>query len=91
MGLGLYIVGLAVYFASWLALIYFPESWWSLSLFGFLAPAYTPITWLVGIALIGREFYFNLRYRLWFFLVPSIAFLVFHNAHTIIVYSRMHE
>lgn len=89
-GLMVYIAGVVMYFASWIALIYFPESNWSLSLGGFLAPAYTPVFWLTGIALIGHEFFFNIPYKSWFFLAPSIAFLVCHNAHTIIIYTRTH-
>lgn len=49
LGLWLYIVGTAIYFISWLAQIYFPHNAWSLSVWGFLAPAYTPLIWLIGI------------------------------------------
>lgn len=89
-GLRLYIAGILAYFASWLFLIYFPDSIWSTSMAGFLAPAYTPLFWLTGIALIGNKFHFNIRYRSWFFFVPVIIFLVFHNIHTIIIYNRTH-
>ena len=55
LGLGLYLAGTLIYFLSWLAQIYFPQSAWSLSAFGFLAPAHTPLIWLTGIGLIGRQ------------------------------------
>ena len=89
-GLFIYIGGTILYFASWLALIYFPHSDWSNNIFGFMAPAYTPLLWLIGIGLIGNSFYFNLPYRRWFFISTSIIFLIFHNFHTITIYFRTH-
>ncbi len=88
-GLWLYAIGTAIYFLSWLAQIYFPQSAWSLSAFGFLAPAYTPLIWLAGIALIGSTFYFSVPYRAWMYITLSIIFLGFHLAHTATVYSRI--
>ena len=89
-GLFLYVCGTLLYFASWLALIYFPDTRWSKSIFGFIAPAYTPLMWLMGIGLIGNSFYFNLPYRRWFFILTSFLFLIFHNYHAITVYFRTH-
>jgi hypothetical protein len=51
LGLELYMVGLPVYFCSWAVLIAAPQCVWSTSEAGFLAPAYTPILWLAGMAL----------------------------------------
>ncbi|GEM_PF-576120 len=81
-GLLLYLGGTLLYILSWLTLIYFSESQWSNTLLGFMAPAYTPFFWLIGIGLIGDSFYFNLPYRRWLFILTSIIFLVFHNLHT---------
>ena len=89
-GLVLYAGGTMLYFASWLILIYFPDSEWSKNVIGFMAPAYTPLIWLTGIGLIGNSFYFNLPYRRWFFISTSIIFLMFHNFHTITIYFRTH-
>lgn len=89
-GLFLYLGGLTLYFISWLVLIYFPDSAWSASLLGFLAPAYTPFFWLMGIGLIGNSFYFNLPYTRLYFRWASIVFLLFHNAHTITIYYGTH-
>jgi len=89
-GLLLYIGGTLLYFASWLLLIYLPDSGWSNSIFGFMAPAYTPLLWLTGIGLIGDSFYFNLPYRRWFFMLMAILFLVFHNWHTLTIFLRIH-
>jgi len=87
-GLWLYVAGTAIYFVSWLAQMYFPQSAWSLSVWGFLAPAYTPLLWLVGIGLIGSTLYFSSPYRSWVYIFLSIIFIGFHLTHAITVYSR---
>ena len=89
-GLILYVGGTILYFISWLVLIYFPDSRWSSNVFGFMAPAYTPLLWLMGIEMIGNSFYFNLPYRRWFFILTAIIFLMFHNFHTMAIYFRTH-
>ncbi len=89
-GLIIYVMGVLIDFVSLLALIYYPQSKWSNSFFGFLSPAYTAVLWLTGIALIGDKFYFNLPYRKWMFIALSIVFLLFHNIHTSIIYHRIH-
>jgi hypothetical protein len=89
-GLFFYASGTIIYFASWIILIYFPDSDWSNSILGFMAPAYTPFFWLIGIGLIGDSFYFNLPFRRWFFILASIIFLVFHNLHAYTVFYRIH-
>lgn len=89
-GLVLYILGVAVYVTSWLAIILYPDSGWSHSATGFMAPAYTPALWLTGIGLIGDRLYFNWPYRSWVFLLFSSLFLAFHNVHTSLVYDRLY-
>jgi hypothetical protein len=89
-GLCLYSGGVALYFISWLPLIYFPDGKWSSSLAGFSGPAYTPLLWLTGIGLLGDSFYFNLPFKRSYFFSSSIVFLLFHNVHTIMIYYRMH-
>ena len=87
-GFALYIAGTVIYFLSWLAQMYFPQSTWSLSVFGYLAPAYTPAIWLVGIGLIGSRLYFASPYRSWMYIVLSFIFVAFHLSHTFIAYQR---
>jgi len=87
-GLWLYIAGTAIYIVSWLAQMYFPQSAWSLSAWGFLAPAYTPLIWLIGIGLIGSTLYFSSPYRSWMYITASIIFLGFHLSHALTVYVR---
>jgi hypothetical protein len=87
-GLTLYFTGTIIYFLSWLAQMYIPQSTWSLSLFGSLAPAYTPLIWLIGIGLIGSSLYFASPYRSWMYITLSIIFIAFHLSHTFIAYQR---
>ena len=88
LGLGLYLAGVIIYFLSWLPLIFAQESAWSNSLLGFMAPAYTPMLWLVGIALLGDSFYFPVGYKPLYHLVPAGIFSIFHCVHAAIVYAR---
>jgi hypothetical protein len=88
-GLRLYLAGLLLYFASWTVLIVLPRCAWSVSMAGFMAPAYTPIVWLAGIGLIGDELLFpNIPIKPWIYWMLSALFLVFHNWHTGFVYLR---
>lgn len=48
-GLALYLFGLTLYFASWIVIIIYPQSAWSTSMIGFMAPAFTPLFWLSGM------------------------------------------
>ncbi|WP_425447962.1 hypothetical protein [Dethiothermospora halolimnae] len=50
----LFFIGVVIYFGSWLMIIYFPNSCWSTSMIGLLAPGYTPLIWLIGIGLLGN-------------------------------------
>lgn len=88
-GLGIYIAGVAIYFLSWVLQIYLPESAWSISLFGFLAPAYTTMIWLIGIGLIGDKLFFKVPYNPIIYMAISTLFVVFHTIHTYIVYTRL--
>jgi hypothetical protein len=91
-GLGVYLVGVAVYFSSWGALILSPNCAWSTSAVGFLAPAWTPIAWFLGILLLsGERLLIPVRfYQPWMFGLLAGAFLVFHNLHAGLVFSRLH-
>jgi hypothetical protein len=89
LGAWLYAVGTLLYFAAWSAQISFPESVWSSSMIGFMAPAYTPIFWLTGLGLIGNSLTISrIPYKpsLYFYFIG--IFLVFHNLHAHIVYVR---
>ena len=87
-GLIVFLIGVAAYFASWLALMVYPSSAWSQSAMGFIAPAYTPFIWLVGIALIGERMFWLARYRWYAYLPIILIFEISHIAHTAIVFGR---
>jgi hypothetical protein len=89
LGLKTYGVGLAAYYASYFAQIAFPDSAWSTSVVGFAAPAYTPLLWLAGIAMVADRLYVRrIPYRWWLYLLGSLAFVAFHTAHALLVFSR---
>ena len=71
-GIAIYLIGMLIYFASWIPLINAPNSAWSNSLAGFMAPAYTPLLWLVGIGLISGW---------WPYLALSVVFVGVHIGH----------
>lgn len=81
-------IGILVYFASWVPQILQPESRWSKSLLGFCAPAYTPIVWLVGIALIGQHMLFDVWYQYWIYILLSVVFVGVHTLHSVLVYGK---
>jgi hypothetical protein len=89
-GLALYLAGVALYYLSYLAQIFFPDSAWSTSMAGFVATAYTNLFWIIGLGLLGEKFYFpqRLRYRPVFYLAPAFIFLIFHITHAVLVYQR---
>jgi hypothetical protein len=88
LGILIYLFGMILYALSWMIEILFPESAWSASRWGFMAPAYTPLVWLCGIALVGRTLYFAVPYSPWIYAGVSAVFLLFHNLHCWIVYSN---
>lgn len=73
-GLVIYILGTLVYFASWLPLILAPQSVWSNSVVGLLAPRITPLIAFLGIALIGQS---------WPYGLIAIMFTFLHTWHGI--------
>ncbi|WP_432410132.1 hypothetical protein [Rasiella sp. SM2506] len=89
-GVLLYVVGVLLYFAGWIILMFLPATDWSNSVWGLLAPAYTPLLWLVGIGFIGNSLFFNIPYKRWLYFLVVIIFLIFHNWHTYLIYFRTH-
>jgi hypothetical protein len=88
-GLGLYLTGTLLYFASWWAQISWPGSKWSIRAAGFMAPSYTPILWLAGISLIGDSLTISsVPYRPWVYPIVTVIFLGLHNLHAWRVHAR---
>jgi len=83
-----FVLGTLVYFASWMALMYWPHSAWSSSPMGLLAPAYTPILWLCRLAALGERLFWGHFYRWWMYLLVCVGFLAAHITHAALVYTR---
>ena len=90
-GVLLFVVGTIVYFLSWVPLMIVPQTPWSTSWLGFVAPAYTPLVWLVGLGLIGRRFYLPSPFRWWMYVGLACGFVALHVTHTSIVYARNYQ
>jgi len=73
-GLSLYLIGTLFYFITWVPLIWMPDSLWSQSAVGLLAPRLTPLLPFLGIALIG----YSAPYA-----VLSVLFIILHTLHGI--------
>lgn len=89
LGFRMYVIGVLIYFLSWLLLIIYPKSTWSTSLIGFLAPAFTPIFWLIGIGLIGNKAFFNFPKLTFTYIGLSTLFVMFHTAHVYLIFQRL--
>lgn len=87
-GFSLYLLGTSIYFLSWLILIVYPASNWSQSIWGFMAPAYTPIVWLIGIGLMGNKSFLPIKNTTAIYTLLSTLFIFFHSMHAYIVYER---
>ncbi len=84
LGIGLYLFGTSIYFASWLPLIYDEYGTWSTSLVGFLAPAYTPLLWLMGIALVGEQSFLGWKKANSIYIILAILFILSHIGHSVL-------
>ncbi len=90
-GFLIYLIGIFLYFSSWLAVIVYPNSNWSTSLPGFMAPAFTTIIWFIGIGLIGNKSYFKIPYLSLIYICLSILFVAFHSTHTYLVFQGLYN
>jgi len=73
-GLAVYIIGTLIYFASWLPLMLAPNSDWSQSTAGLLAPRLTPFLSFLGISLVCNA---------WPYALISAVFIFLHTWHGI--------
>ena len=90
LGMVLYGLGLLAYFASWVPLMVAPDTAWSRSIIGFIAPALTPVLWLMGIVLIGEPIW-PFPYRSWVYALVVLSFVGFHASHALFVHGRIHR
>ncbi|MBP9043301.1 MAG: hypothetical protein KBG49_07415 [Spirochaetes bacterium] len=90
-GIIVYVIGMLLYFLSWVLLIVFPQSIFSKSIIGFTASTYTPLIWLIGFTLLSDSFYFKIPYSRWYFFALSVLFIGFHFSHAVIVWNRVYH
>lgn len=88
-GLWIYLLGMSVYFATWIMQIYFNDSRWSKSMAGFMAPAYTTLVWFVGIGLIGQSSFVKIPYFSAIYFSAVTFFVIVHTIHAYIVFKRL--
>lgn len=67
-GLWIYIIGTLIYFASWLPFLIAPQSAWTNSPVGLLAPRLTPFLAFLGVAIIGHSWPYGVIAALFIFL-----------------------
>lgn len=89
-GLITYLIGLIIYFSSWTIQIISPESNWSQSLVGFVAPAFTTLFFFVGIGIIGNKVFFKFPYLSHIYFGVVLLFVAFHTAHAYIAFQNLH-
>jgi hypothetical protein len=87
-GFCLYLFGVTAYCLTYGIQNYLPDSLWSTTLIGFTASAYTNLVWMVGLGLMGQQFYppIRLRYRPILYIAPATIFIMLHVAHLIIYF-----
>ncbi|BDS11537.1 hypothetical protein [Aureispira anguillae] len=90
-GFGIYWVGMVIYFLSWISVILYPQSDWTTSLIGFMAPAYTTIIFFVGIGFIGNKSFLKCSNMSLIYIVLSTLFVIFHSAHAYIVFQSLNK
>lgn len=88
-GFVIYLIGIILYFLSWIIMIVYPRSNWSQSMIGFVSPACTTIVWFVGIGLIGNKAFFRTFYLSVIYISIALIFVVLHSLHTYIVFQRL--
>jgi hypothetical protein len=88
-GLLIYLAGLCLYAGSYATAILLPDSAWSRSAIGFLAPAWTPLLWFVGIGLMAGDALFPRWFRGAHFIIVTTAFVAVHVTHAAIVFERL--
>lgn len=88
-GFIIYLVGIVIYFSSWIIAIIYPQSNWTTSLIGFMAPAYTTILFFVGIGLIGNTSFLKFSNISIIYIGLSVLFVAFHSAHAYIVFQHL--
>ena len=87
-GLVVYIVGVLIYFVSYIIVIKVPIVSFHNNLFIILAPYWTSILWLIGIGLLGNKLFISMPYHYMVYITLSIVFVMIHSYHGYICYNK---
>lgn len=87
-GFTIYLIGVLIYFSSWIVIITLPHDIWSNNFLIFAAPAHTIIIWLIGFSLIADSYYFHIKFSRWHYIVPALLMTFTHTYHAYLVYLR---
>ena len=88
-GFSLYIGGVVIYFSSWIALIIAPNTWWSNSHVGFMAPAYSTLIWFIGIGMVDKKRFPKSKIINQSYIIVSTVFVILHTIHCYLVIQQL--
>ncbi len=89
-GWSLYFGGMLVYFLAWLFEIYWPDTMWSKSRMGFMAPTYTSGLWLAGILLLSNDTW-HTGILLPVYTAAIVGFEFVHTLHSFLVLANLNK
>jgi hypothetical protein len=84
-----YLGGCLIYFASWLLVIHWEPNPGFVSWLTYLAPAYTPLIWLLGIFFLTRPWTVGQHWIRHFFLFAVVLFCWVHTYHAYLAFSHL--
>lgn len=87
-GLVLYAVGVLVYFLSWAVQLWRQDKGSSRTALFRMAPAYTTVIWLSGIALLGKPYFNTVVNPNIVYVIGVILFVVIHTLHAYCVFRK---
>lgn len=85
----LYACGIVLYLLSYLLQIYLPDGFWSKSIIGFTAPAWSTLFWFAGIGLVCDKSWLPIPWSSFVYIALAVLFLIFHIGHTLVIFSRI--
>ena len=80
-GIGIYIIGLLLYFVSFFILINYADTRLGRNIVVQLSGYWTSIIWLFGIGLVGNKLFFKIPYHYTIYLTLSMLFGIIHTYH----------
>jgi hypothetical protein len=88
LGFVIYIIGVFIYFCSYIVVIKIPAKSFNHNLIILLAPYWTSFLWLAGIGLLGNKLFFNVPYHFIIYVTISFVFAIIHSVHGYLCYKN---